>query len=514
MAEYVGRLPLFHIDLYRLADASDALAGGLIDDRQAGGVTLVEWPDRLGPALPLRRLDVIIDGSGDEPRCDHHACQRSVPAALPGHRWMSSSTHDGRRAAILAFDTATTQVVVASGSPSGRIDGLTTWTAGYRHGETLLASIGRFLGEQNIRRSRLTGIVVGTGPGAFTGLRVGLATAKGLAHGLGLPLVGISTGEALLAAATAAGARTGRAGPPVLLLPAGPSDRIVVRPGTPPALLPAGLEPDLAPDEWLVAIDLEDRADADALERGAEARAGLGATLVSAGAARLAARDADDLAGLEPEYVTLPRGVTRGGRGGVVVARPPMILRIEPMRIDDLPAVHEIERASFDAPWPPEAYRNDLETNRLAQYLVARVGDEVAAYRGMWLMVDEGHIITFAVHPAWRRQHIGERLLIAFLDLALERGAHEATLEVRLSNLPARRLYEKFGFRPVGLRPRYYSDNGEDALIMTTEPLADAPMRERIARLRAAVDAAPAPSRPETARMTQARPETPGRDEA
>jgi tRNA threonylcarbamoyladenosine biosynthesis protein TsaE len=68
MAEYAGRLPLFHIDLYRLADASDALSGGLIDDRQAGGVTLVEWPERLGPALPARRLDVVIDGSGDEPR--------------------------------------------------------------------------------------------------------------------------------------------------------------------------------------------------------------------------------------------------------------------------------------------------------------------------------------------------------------------------------------------------------------------------------------------------------------
>ena len=179
-----------------------------------------------------------------------------------------------------------------------------------------------------------------------------------------------------------------------------------------------------------------------------------------------------------------------------MVARPPMRLLIEPMRIDDLPAVHAIERASFDAPWPPEAYRNDLETNRLAQYLVARVGDEIAAYGGMWLMVDEGHIITFAVHPEWRRQHIGERLLLAFLDLAADRGAHEATLEVRLSNLPARRLYEKFGFRPVGLRPRYYSDNGEDALIMTTDPLADPATRERIARLRAAVDAAPAPSRP------------------
>jgi tRNA threonylcarbamoyladenosine biosynthesis protein TsaE len=68
MAEYAGRLPLFHIDLYRLDGAEDALAGGLIDDRQSSGVTLVEWPDRLGPALPDGRLDVVIDGTGDEPR--------------------------------------------------------------------------------------------------------------------------------------------------------------------------------------------------------------------------------------------------------------------------------------------------------------------------------------------------------------------------------------------------------------------------------------------------------------
>lgn len=68
MAEYEGRLPLFHMDPYRLADAADALAGGLLDDRQAGGVTLVEWPERLGAALPAERLDVRIDGAGDDPR--------------------------------------------------------------------------------------------------------------------------------------------------------------------------------------------------------------------------------------------------------------------------------------------------------------------------------------------------------------------------------------------------------------------------------------------------------------
>jgi ribosomal-protein-alanine N-acetyltransferase len=179
-----------------------------------------------------------------------------------------------------------------------------------------------------------------------------------------------------------------------------------------------------------------------------------------------------------------------------MVARPPVRVVIEPMRLDDLPAVHAIELASFSAPWPPHAYRSELESNRLAHYLVARVGERIAAYGGMWLMVDEAHITTFAVHPAWRRQRIGERLLLAFLDLAVDRRAHEATLEVRLSNLPARKLYEKYGFRPVGLRPRYYSDNGEDALIMTTIALDDPAMTARVARLREALDAAPAPLEP------------------
>lgn len=212
-------------------------------------------------------------------------------------------SHDGRRRAILALDTATTRVVVATGTPDGVVDGVTTWTAGYRHGETLLATIGRFLGEQNIRRSRLVGIVAGTGPGAFTGLRVGLATAKGLAHGLSLPIVGISTGEALLAAAAEDVPK------PVLLLPAGPADRIAVRPGSPPELLPGGTEPGVAPAESLVAIDLEGRAPAVAVERGEAARARLGQVLVRLGAERLRAGPADDLAELVPEYVTLPRGV-------------------------------------------------------------------------------------------------------------------------------------------------------------------------------------------------------------
>jgi ribosomal-protein-alanine N-acetyltransferase len=169
------------------------------------------------------------------------------------------------------------------------------------------------------------------------------------------------------------------------------------------------------------------------------------------------------------------------------------VLRIRSMTVADLPAVQLIERASFTTPWPAHAYRQELEANRLAQYLVGTIGGEMVAYGGIWLMVDEAHVTTFAVHPRYRRRRIGERLLLSLMDLAADRHAREATLEVRLSNLAARRLYEKYGFRPVGIRPRYYSDNQEDALIMTTEPLAEPSMTERIARLRAELDAAPAP---------------------
>ncbi|HYM82911.1 MAG TPA: ribosomal protein S18-alanine N-acetyltransferase [Candidatus Dormibacteraeota bacterium] len=175
-----------------------------------------------------------------------------------------------------------------------------------------------------------------------------------------------------------------------------------------------------------------------------------------------------------------------------MTAGPPRALRIEAMRLGDIPEVQAIERASFTSPWPPQAYRSELETNRLATYLVGRIDGTVVAYAGVWLMVDEAHITTFAVHPGWRRQRVGEALLLTVLDLSIDRGAREATLEVRLSNLAARRLYEKYGFRPVGLRPRYYTDNGEDALIMTTEPLASAGMRERLARRRGDLEGATA----------------------
>ena len=174
-----------------------------------------------------------------------------------------------------------------------------------------------------------------------------------------------------------------------------------------------------------------------------------------------------------------------------MVARPPLAIVVDRMTVDDLIAVHVIERESFSTPWPAHAYRQEIEQNRLAHYIVARCGNAIVGFAGIWLLVDEAHITTFATRTTWRRQGIGERLLVALLDLALARGAKEATLEVRPSNIPAKRLYEKYGFKVVGVRPRYYSDNNEDALIMTTDTLDGRPMRERLAELRADLAARP-----------------------
>lgn len=161
---------------------------------------------------------------------------------------------------------------------------------------------------------------------------------------------------------------------------------------------------------------------------------------------------------------------------------------IDEMKLDDIDAVQLVERASFPVPWPANAFRHELTQNRNAHYIVAREGDHIVGYAGLWLSLDEAHITTFAVLPEHRRRRIGERMLLSLFERAEKLGAEWLTLEVRASNLPAQRLYEKYGFRPAGVRRRYYSDNNEDAIIMWTDRLRDRGVRDRIAKLRDALE--------------------------
>ena len=161
-------------------------------------------------------------------------------------------------------------------------------------------------------------------------------------------------------------------------------------------------------------------------------------------------------------------------------------IRVAAMTVDDIPAVLEIERRSFSTPWPREAFQQELTSNRLARYAVARRGSDVVGFAGVWLMVDEAHITTFAVHPDVRRQGVGRRLMQALLVAAESMGAARLTLEVRVSNVAAQELYRGHGFDVAGRRERYYTDDGEDALIMTTPPLGSDEMRESLAAARRA----------------------------
>ena len=192
----------------------------------------------------------------------------------------------------------------------------------------------------------------------------------------------------------------------------------------------------------------------------------------------------------------------------------------------DVPRVIEIERLAYPSTWPPSAYRKELQDNRWAHYVVLcdkKIIEEratvpvqeyekprrifplsllpsrstatlatpelssIIGFSGLWLMVDEAHITTIAVHPHYRRMGLGEFLLVSMIDIAYKIDAKWVTLEVRVSNYSAQNLYRKYGFREAGLKHRYYSDNQEDALIMWTDEINSLVYRQKFQALKAAL---------------------------
>lgn len=170
---------------------------------------------------------------------------------------------------------------------------------------------------------------------------------------------------------------------------------------------------------------------------------------------------------------------------------------IEPMTVADLEQVMAIERVAFSAPWSARAFRYEITRNKQSTMLVVRPSPHrggwlamslrrlnlthpgaVLGYAGLWLLVDDIHISTIAVHPQWQGRGLGQLLLLSLLDRGAELDARRATLEVRISNHSAQDLYRKYGFAIASRRKRYYSDNNEDAYIMAT-PLFDTPEFQR-----------------------------------
>jgi ribosomal-protein-alanine N-acetyltransferase len=180
---------------------------------------------------------------------------------------------------------------------------------------------------------------------------------------------------------------------------------------------------------------------------------------------------------------------------------------VEPMALSDLDQVMAIERATFSLPWSKRAYRYELVENDHGIMLVVRPAPQlvgypakwlrslhlanpgpVLGYAGFWLLVDDAHVATIAVHPDWRGRGLGEFLLASLLQRARGLGAHRATLEVRVSNRAAQALYVKYGFQTVERRRRYYSDNNEDGYLMATPSFETVAFQENLARCLAALE--------------------------
>jgi len=201
---------------------------------------------------------------------------------------------------------------------------------------------------------------------------------------------------------------------------------------------------------------------------------------------------------------------------------------VRPMQREDIVKVAEIDREAFPTEWPPPNFGRELQ-NRLAHYIIACDADHtidskepvtipgkgfthmvdvvlhrfgyrknsnksspalpvgyITGYAGYWIMADEAHIISIASRKEYRRQGIGELLLLTVMERAMKQKASIVTLEVRASNTTAQKLYYKCGFSTVGMRKGYYTDNREDAFLMSTDYTGSSSFKELLKQLKQA----------------------------
>ena len=161
----------------------------------------------------------------------------------------------------------------------------------------------------------------------------------------------------------------------------------------------------------------------------------------------------------------------------------PLEVHISPMRRRHLRAVLRIEAQVYPTPWTHGLFVSELALRSSRVYVVARAGREVIGYAGLMMALSDGHVTTIAVDPDWQRQAVATRLLLSLAYEALARGATALTLEVRLSHHGAQRLYQRFGFKAVGVRKGYYADTGEDALIRWAHEVDQPEYRALLERL-------------------------------
>ncbi|HEY1331965.1 MAG TPA: ribosomal protein S18-alanine N-acetyltransferase [Actinomycetota bacterium] len=163
-----------------------------------------------------------------------------------------------------------------------------------------------------------------------------------------------------------------------------------------------------------------------------------------------------------------------------ISADEPAELEIVRMRRRHLRGVMEIERRVYPRPWSPNLFVSEMSDPRNRTYLVARLGRDVVGYSGLMCYGEEAHVTTIAVSPDHHRRKIGTRLLYEIVREAIRLGASAVSLEVRVTNYAAQRLYARFGFRPVGIRKNYYQETSEDALVMWADDIRTRDYRHRL----------------------------------
>lgn len=341
----------------------------------------------------------------------------------------------------------------------------------------------------------LDGLAISLGPGSFTGLRVGVATAKALAHARGWPLVGVCTQEAIVAAADVPG------GCQVLVVQPARRDHVYAglwertaagaTPVTDIQVVPtADLAAHLGQATAIVGTAVEAVLDSGvALPAGVALRTvwPAAAAVAALGAARLAQADPQAAFHLQPIYV-LPSQAERqkelvvaAGTAPPEAARP--VVQLRRGTLEDLPEVVRIERACFAAPWPEVSLRDELERAHGGVFIVAEVDGRLAGYVAAWFYAGEAHICNVAVDPPYRRQGLAEIMLLALISEARKAHCDIAMLEYRAGNVAGAGLYAKLGFQAIGVRRRYYQDNGEDAIVASIADLATAERQEALAEL-------------------------------
>jgi len=360
---------------------------------------------------------------------------------------------------LLGIDTSTRKGILCLGG--GRKIIATQVLSDRLFSEQIFPALDALIKKSKLKAQDIQAIVVSLGPGSFTGLRIGVSLAKSLAYALEIPLVGVSTLDALAFSAPLKGlicplleaygnqyyaqfyqiseAKLTRLSEPLFL----PLEKIIEE------------KENLTSNKVSFVI-----RDAEIIDKSKRAKqlpfvlsetSSLVNALLRLGEERIQEGRIETPSHLIPLYISSPKLIARE------------TINIRQMRRADIPAVSEIESLSFPNPWPRSAFLEELKKRGFAFYWVIEFQHSFAGYAGYWRIGNEAHLVNFAIHPSFRRKGLGEKLLKFILQRIQDQRLNTVTLEVRQSNLAACRLYEKLGFKKVAILPHYYIN--EDAIV-------------------------------------------------